>query len=79
MEINPEDCLCKGENGASKCRICERRIPKNILRFTFSYRDGCWSKHMNLCSKCINAMAFRIKKDKKVLAEWDKKIFLECI
>ena len=74
----PKDCLITGKNSLSKCWFCRRRIPKDIMRTTFIYRDSDWVKHNNICADCLIKMVKSIpKKQREKIKLWGRITFLK--
>ena len=51
MEI---ERLIEGAIRTRTCRICGGDILSGEWHFRFSYRDGAWTKNLNICRDCVD-------------------------
>jgi hypothetical protein len=51
-----------GENNLQKCQECEKSIPKDVQRISFSYKTRYGRSYIRICALCIIDLAKKVNK-----------------
>ena len=68
--------LYTATDGREKCSYCERRIPQDVERIGFYYRNAYGRpQSKRVCARCILLLASKI--NKKPVRDWNDRIIVK--
>jgi len=81
MKSDIKNILYKHRNGMEQCSICGKKIPKDILRMSFSY-EGYYPglRYVRICGLCLIKLAKRVQDENaEEIQKWMEKLVVDEI